>query len=111
MERCDYVNNYNLKFGIAAEEYQKWFTLLKVEPKYIYENGKKTERYDAYTMTFFAKDGSLLKVHINKDNAEDWPTMVNYQIVYDEEKTKPYSQNGFVKYTVWAKEIKRLERK
>ncbi len=29
-------------------------------------------------------------MHINKDNAEDWPTMVNYQIVYDEEKTKPY---------------------
>ncbi len=58
-------------------------------------------------MTFFAKDGSLLKVHTDKDNAEDWPTMVNYQVVYDEEKKLSLTHtNGFVKYTVWAKEIK-----
>ncbi len=52
MERRDYVNNYNLKFGIAAEEYQKWFALLKVGKSMTMKMEERQERYDAYTLTF-----------------------------------------------------------
>ncbi len=66
------------------------------------------ERYDAYTMTFSRRDGAFFKVHINKDNAEDWPTMVNIKSYMTKRKLSLTHKNGFVKYTVWAKEIKRL---
>ncbi len=58
---------------ITAEGIKNGSKTTKVEPKYIYENGRKTrERYDAYTMTFSCEGEDLLKVHISKDNAEDY---------------------------------------
>lgn len=101
------MNNYKLKFSIDAAEYKKKFIFLKAEAKYNYENGKKTDKYDAFTLTFLADNEDILKVHVPKERFEPLNRLNAYCIVFDEEKTKPYSQNGFVKYTVWAREIKK----
>ena len=101
------MNNYKLKFSIGAAEYEKKFTFLKVEPKYNYENGKRTDKYDAFTLTFLADNEDILKVHVPKENFELPKRLEEYYIVFDEEKTKPYCQNGFVKYTVWAQRIEK----
>ncbi len=73
--------------------------LLKVEPKYIYEKWKKDRTIRCVYDDFFLADGVFLKCISIKIMHEDWP-MVNYQIVYDEEKTKPHPQNGFCIYGV-----------
>ncbi len=62
---------------ITAESIKKMVHLLKVEQRSIFmKMEEKTGTVRAYTMTF-AKDGALLKVHINKDNlferlAQQW---------------------------------------
>lgn len=101
------MNNYKLKMSIDASEYKKKFTFLKAEAKYNYENGRKTDKYDAFTLTFLADNEDVLKVHVPKEKFEPLKRLNDYYIVFDETRTKPYSQNGFVKYTVWAQEIKK----
>ncbi len=83
----NYVINYNLKFNQKSIK-NKFHLLLKVD-KYIYENGRQVVR----TMTFTWR---MEPLHINKDNAEDWPTMVDIKSYMTERKTKPYSQKWFV---------------
>ncbi len=76
VERRDYVNNYNLKFGIAAKSI-KVVHFIKVEPKYIYEMEEKTERYDAYD-DFFMKDRAFLGISI-KDSKKIGQQWINYR--------------------------------
>lgn len=103
------MNNYLLSFSINPEEFKKRFTLLSIEPKYKYENGKKTSTYEAQTLTFLAEGSSLLKVHIDNLSMKPLQKLKEYTIVFDEERTRPYCQNNFVKYTVWAKDVKEVD--
>lgn len=103
------MNNHILKFSIAEEEYKRKFTLIKVEHKYIYEDGKKTDRYNAYTLTFLTEEGDVLKVHIDKIALAEYSRMDEYHIVFDEERTKPYVYKGYVNYSVWAKAIRKVK--
>ncbi len=58
-------------------------------------------------MTFFAKDFlKCISIAMQK-HQQQWLIIKSYMT---KRKSKPYSQNGFVKYTVWAKEIKRLRK-
>lgn len=102
------MNNYSLTFSINAEEYKKRFTLLSIEPKWKYENGKKTNSYEAQTLTFLAEGSSLLKVHIDNQAMRPLEKLKEYTIVFDEERTRPYCQNNFVRYTIWAKDVKEV---
>ncbi len=52
MERRDYVNNYNLKSGIAAKERLKMVHFIKSEPKYIYENEERQNGLLMRRLTF-----------------------------------------------------------
>lgn len=103
------MNNHILKFSIAEEEFKRKFTLIKVDFKYLYEDGKKTNRYNAYTLTFLTEEGDVLKVHIDKIALAEYSRMDTYQIVFDEERTKPYVYKGYVNYSVWAKEIRKVK--
>lgn len=105
------MNNHMLKFSIAEEEYKRKFTLIKVEFKYVYEDGRKTDRYNAYTLTFLTEEGDVLKVHIDKISVAECTKMDNYYIVFDEERTRPYVYRGYVNYSVWAKEIRKVSEK
>ena len=109
IERGVHMNNHLLKFSIAEEEYKRKFTLIKVEHKFIYEEGKKTDRYNAYTLTFLTEEGDVLKVHIDKISIAECKKMEDYYIVFDEERTRPYVYRGYVNYSVWAKEIKKAQ--
>jgi hypothetical protein len=110
-ERGVQMNNYSLSFRISEEEYEKKFTLIKVEHKFIYEDGRKTDRYNAYTLTFLTEDGDVLKVHIDKISVAECKKMQDYYIVFDEERTRPYVYRGYVNYSVWAKEIRKVSEK
>lgn len=101
------MNGYKLKFVISPEEYKKKFVFLKAEAKFVYEDGKKTDKYDAFTLTFLGENEDVLKVHINKDKFTPLKRLTEYYIEFDDEKTRPYTQNGYVKYSVWAKQIKK----
>lgn len=100
------MNEYKLKFIIDAAEYKKKFLFLKAQAKFNYENGKKTDKYDAFTLTFLGENENILKVHISKNSFKPLKRLEECTIAFDEERTKAYCQNGFVKYSVWAKEIK-----
>ena len=110
-ERGVQMNNYSLSFRISEEEYKTKFTLIKVEHKYIYEDGKKTDRFNAYTLTFLTEEGDVLKVHIDKISVAECKKMQDYYIVFDEERTRPYVYRGYVNYSVWAKEIRKVSEK
>ena len=95
-----------IDYGVISDE---MMLITEVSPVYTYENGKRTGEIQGYKGTFLVSSGEYkglqVQIKVGLIDPPAWELMSKYDILYDREKSKVYTQNGRIQASLWATSV------